>query len=256
MKTSQKIYNPKVSIPELPEYSEIDAQSHASTRQNTQLTTTVEGSSGSQHTMIRDEPGHEQLGYEVQVQDAQHDSDIQSGNHQSLDDLQSSNDNEVTGESSIQQPATTGHHMITRAKSGIFKPKTYNVVTDIIEPATYFEAVQNVKWKTAMQEEYDALIRNKTWTLVPCPSNKNIVGCKWTYKIKKNHDGSIFKYKATLVAKGYSQQNGFDFSGTFSPVVKPSTIRVVLTIALSRDWTIKQLDVNNAFLNGTLQEEV
>lgn len=85
-----------------------------------------------------------------------------------------------------------------------------------------------------MDNEYSALMRNKTWSLVPPPENKNIVGCKWTYKLKRNPDGSISTYKARLVAKGYTQQQGFDFNETFSPVVKPTTIRIIHPLALHK----------------------
>lgn len=86
-----------------------------------------------------------------------------------------------------------------------------------------------------MDEEYNALIRNKTWDLVYPPDNKNIVGCRWTYKLKRNQDGSIARYKARLVAKGCTQQYGFNFSEALSPVVKPPTIRIILTIALHKN---------------------
>ena len=88
------------------------------------------------------------------------------------------------------------------------------------------------------------------------PVGRQAVSCKWVYKTKENPDGIVQKYKSRLVTKGFHQQAGFDFTETFSPVVKPSTIRAVFTIALSRNWAIKQLDVNNVFLKGDLQEEV
>ncbi|KAL5578574.1 hypothetical protein UlMin_020273 [Ulmus minor] len=110
--------------------------------------------------------------------------------------------------------------------------------------------------KNAMLEEYNALQRNRTWSLVELPPDKKTIGCRWVFKVKENPDGSISKYKARLVAKGFHQRPGFDFDETFSPVVKPTTIRVVLTVALSCGWYLRQLDVNNAFLNGDLKEEV
>lgn len=98
---------------------------------------------------------------------------------------------------------------------------------------------------------------NNTWTLVSHPGpHHNIVGCKWVYRLKYKADGSIEHHKARFVAKGYTQERGIDFNETFSPVVKPATIRIVLSIALSRGWAIHQLDVKNAFLHGTLDQTV
>ena len=107
-----------------------------------------------------------------------------------------------------------------------------------------------------MDDELAALARNCTWVLVPPPSNHNIVWCKWVFRIKRNPNGSISRYKARLVAKGFHQRPGVDYHDTFNLVVKPTTIRVVLSIALSNGWPISQLDVNNAFLHGNLIEDV
>lgn len=83
-------------------------------------------------------------------------------------------------------------------------------------------------------------------------SSQNIVGCKWVFCIKRHPDGSISKYKARLVAKGFHRRPGIDFQNTFSLVVKPTTIRLILTLVLSHGWPLRQLYVNNVFLPGTL----
>jgi hypothetical protein len=107
-----------------------------------------------------------------------------------------------------------------------------------------------------MDEEFNALIKTGTWTLVPKTNSMNIVGTKWVFRIKRKADGSIERYKARLVAKGFHQQEGIDYFETYSPVVKPITIHTVLSLAVSAGWCIKQVDVSNAFLHGQLQEPV
>ncbi|GAU23387.1 hypothetical protein TSUD_334350 [Trifolium subterraneum] len=107
----------------------------------------------------------------------------------------------------------------------------------------------------AMKDEYDALIENKTWDLVPRPSNANVIQSLWIFRHKKKSDGSFERYKARLVGNGANQQTGVDCGDTFSPVVKPATIRTVLSVALSKSC-LHQLDVKNAFLHGNLAETV
>ena len=108
-----------------------------------------------------------------------------------------------------------------------------------------------------MAAEFQALQRQQTWSLVPTPPYVNlVVGCKWVFKLKLNSDGSISRYKSRLVAKGFHQQASVDFHETFSPVVKPAIVRLVLAIAMSCRWELRQLDVSNAFLHGYLKEEV
>jgi len=107
-----------------------------------------------------------------------------------------------------------------------------------------------------MTKEFDALIQQGTWELVHKPQATNLIGCKWVYRIKLKPNGDIDRYKARIVAKGFHQRPGLDYTQTFSPVVKPTTIRLVLSIALQHNWPLRQLDVNNAFLHGSLSEEV
>lgn len=156
----------------------------------------------------------------------------------------------------LPNPPAPPHTIQTRSKSGIYKPKAYSAVSLPSEPTSVAAALKHPQWKAAMQAEYDALLKNQTWSLVSLPPGRKPIGCKWVFKLKQNADGSLNRYKARLVAKGFHQKPGFDFGETFSPVVKPVTVRVVLTVALSNHWPIKQLDINNAFLNGTLSEEV
>jgi len=126
----------------------------------------------------------------------------------------------------------------------------------LFEPSSYKEAILDPLWQQAMDEELSTLHNTDIWDLVPLPSGKSIVDCRWVYKIKTNSDGSIERYKARMVAKGYSQQYGMDYEETFTLVAKMTTIRSLIVVASIRQWHISQLDVKNAFLNEDLQEEV
>jgi len=107
-----------------------------------------------------------------------------------------------------------------------------------------------------MSKEFDALMANGTWTLCPHPLHQNAIRNKWVYKIKQHVNGSIERFKARLVAKGFDQKCGLDYIETFSPVIKTATIRIVLALAIQLNWEIRQLDISNAFLHGSLLEEV
>jgi hypothetical protein len=107
-----------------------------------------------------------------------------------------------------------------------------------------------------MNSEFDTLLKNNTWHLVPASETHNIVGCKWVFRIKRKADGSIDRYKARLVAKGFHQQARIGYEETFSPVIKPIAVRLVLSIAISSGWSIRQIDIQNAFLHGVLTEKV
>ncbi|PNX72737.1 retrovirus-related Pol polyprotein from transposon TNT 1-94, partial [Trifolium pratense] len=161
----------------------------------------------------------------------------------------------------LPAPFAETHSMITRGKAGIFKPKKLFSITKYplppsAEPTCVTEALKHSEWKQAMSDEFTALMNNGTWSLVPPQPHFNVIGNKWVFRLKRNPDGSISRYKARLVAKGFHQRPGIDYKDTFSPVIKPQTIKMVLCIALSKNWNLMQMDVNNAFLNGTLNEEV
>lgn len=164
------------------------------------------------------------------------------------------------------------HPMVTHSKTNSLKPKIpyaglapkyplpLALITAgnfaVVEPTCFTKAVKHAEWRESMNQEFDALLSNNTWTLVPPRSDVNLVGYKWVYRVKRKADGNVERFKAHLVAKGYHQQQCIDFTDTFSPVVKPVTIRLLLSSALQRKWEIKQIDVQNAFLHGNLHEDV
>jgi hypothetical protein len=123
-------------------------------------------------------------------------------------------------------------------------------------PSSVRTALADPHWRRAMEEEYVALLANHTWDLVPCPPGTNVVTSKWLFRHKLTSDISLNRYKARWVLRGFTQRPGVDYDETFSPVVKFATVRTVLSLALSRDWAIHQLDVKNPFLHGTLTETV
>ncbi|WZZ66822.1 hypothetical protein YC2023_078192 [Brassica napus] len=172
----------------------------------------------------------------------------------------------ILDQTSPSPPQTTTqpnqHPMATRAKRGISKPNSkYAYAANLTQshhfiPTTIAQALADPNWRQAVIDEFNSIVKNGTFSLVPPSPNQNPVSCRWIFTIKFNPDGSVRRYKARLVARGYTQLPGIDYTKTFSPVIKSTTIRLVLDIAVSRSWPIKQLDVNNAFLQGTLSKEV
>ena len=127
------------------------------------------------------------------------------------------------------------------------------------EPQTYVSAMSGRKaeyWQKAMEEEMESIKKNNTWSLTSLPSGREAIGCKWVYRLKYNQNGSINKFKARIVAKGYSQIEGIDYNETFAPVTSLATLRVMIALAASRDLEIHQMDVKSAYLNGDLKEEI
>lgn len=127
------------------------------------------------------------------------------------------------------------------------------------EPMSYEDAMSSPdchEWKAAMQSEYDSLLANNVWRLVDRPPNENVVKCKWVFKQKHDASGKFDRYKARLVARGFTQKQGIDYSDTFSPVVRHSTMRILFSLANELDLNIDHVDVTTAFLNGELQETI
>jgi len=126
----------------------------------------------------------------------------------------------------------------------------------ICESSGFEEAKLDNNWMVAMKEELHMIEKNNTWQLVDRPQDRKVIGVKWVFKTKFNVDGSINKFKARLVVKGYAQIFGVDYSDTFVSVARLDTIKMLLAVAAQMGWKVYQLDVKSAFLNGFLQEEI
>lgn len=132
-------------------------------------------------------------------------------------------------------------------------------VSMLTDPTTYKEAMERPdadKWKEACDEEITSIMKNETWELTELPEGRKAIGCKWVFKVKMNPDNTIERYKSRLVAKGFNQKHGIDYDETFSPVVKFSSLRMILSIFASLDFHIHQMDVKTAFLNGDVKEDL
>ena len=148
-----------------------------------------------------------------------------------------------------------GNYMSYEALSPSFRAFIASLQTVSI-PKDWETAKQDPKWREAMIEELEALKKNKTWVLTTLPAGKKAVSCKWIYTVKQNPEGKVERYKARLVARGFSQTYGIDYDETFAPVAKMNTVRILVSCAANFGWKLHQLDVKNAFLHGDLQEEV
>ncbi|KAL4295330.1 hypothetical protein GQ457_12G017960 [Hibiscus cannabinus] len=129
-------------------------------------------------------------------------------------------------------------------------------ISSTYEPSFFHRAVKIPEWRIALDEELKAMESLQTWSVVPLPAGKKAIACKWVYQIKRKSDGTIDRYKARLVAKGFTQIEDPSSTNTFSPVAKITSFKVLLALAAVHDWHLLQLNVNNAFLNGVLDEEV
>jgi hypothetical protein len=142
------------------------------------------------------------------------------------------------------------------------RPKPFSSYTALMcdlleeEPTCFEEVIQRKEWADAMTEEYQSIMKNKVWEIVPRPKNKDVVSSRWLFKIKHAADGSIEKYKARFVAHGFSQKEGIDYEETFAPVARYTSIRTIITLAAKMKWKLHQMDVKTAFLTGVIEEEV
>ena len=143
-----------------------------------------------------------------------------------------------------------------RTRSHFRQKESMIGLISMIEPTTVDEALSDDGWILAMQEELNQFQRNDVWDLVPKPQHKNIIGTKWVFRNKLNEQGEVTRNKARLVAQGYSQQEGIDYTETFAPVARLEAIRLLLSYAVNHGIILYQMDVKSAFLNGVIEEEV
>jgi hypothetical protein len=142
------------------------------------------------------------------------------------------------------------------------KPKPFSSYMDLMcdlienEPTCFEQAIQKKEWADAMTEEYQSIIKNDVWEIVPRPKKKDVVSSKWLYKIKHVADESIEKHKARFVGRGFSQKEGIAYEETFSLVAIYTSIITIIALATKMKWKLHQMDVKTTFLNGVIEEEV
>ena len=179
-----------------------------------------------------------------------------------VDDEDVTQDDDPPGPNPEEPPPSPVQPVLRRSDRIRRKPDYYGVylnTTQANEPSTVNEALSSSeadKWKEAMDIEMESLKANDVYDLVELPKDKKVIGSKWIFKRKINADGSVERYKARLVAQGFSQTHGRDYDETFCPVIRFESIRSVIAVAVQNDLILHQMDVTSAFLNGTLEEEV
>ena len=143
-------------------------------------------------------------------------------------------------------------HRVTTLLSLLRDFHCFSALASLQEPQTFRKASSNPLWQQAMKEELDALHETRTWDLVDLPSVKTTIGCKWVYKIKTRSYGTVDRYKAFLVARGFTQEYGLDYEETFAPVARLSSVMTLIAVYAARKWPLFHMDVKNVFLNGEL----
>ena len=157
------------------------------------------------------------------------------------------------GSLGTQYPIT---NYVTCANFPTFHQNYLAAITMVVEPRFYSVAIKDPHWQKAMTEEIKALEKNATWEIVDLPPGKKPISCKWVYRVEYNSDDTIRRYKARLVICGDNQIEVFDFNETLAPVAKITSVHCFLAVAVARRWELHQMDVNNVFLHGDLEEEV
>jgi hypothetical protein len=127
-----------------------------------------------------------------------------------------------------------------------------SIISDV-EPSSFEEADKLQVWKDVILEEYRSIIKKNVWYIVPRPKYKSMVSSKWIYKIKHPANGSVEKFKARIVARGFTQKEGIDYEESFAPISKYTSIRTIIALALVLGWKLHQMDVKTTFLNGNIE---
>lgn len=157
-------------------------------------------------------------------------------------------------------PTESEHNNVRRSERIRAKQANSAEIPDMIyEPKTYKQAIScpdKDKWIAAMDSELDSIARNNTWTEVDLPRDRTAIGSRWVFKVKNGENPEDIKYKARLVAQGFTQKFGVDYDEVFAPVTRSSTFRALLAISSVQNLVVQQYDVKSAFLNGTLNEEI
>lgn len=149
--------------------------------------------------------------------------------------------NETEESSASQQLNLPAHGMVTRSQTRVRRPNPkYAIqVSAQVVPRNIREAKASPQWTKAMVSEMKALEKNETWSLIPRALEHKVLNCKWVYKLKQDENGNISRHKARLVANGMRQIDDIDVHDTSAPVIKPTTIRVVLSIAITNGWVLR-----------------
>ena len=168
-------------------------------------------------------------------------------------------DHDVTQPEQVKEssPLEPRRSTRTRRQPNYYGQESSNVCEVPQSPVSYREATTGPdkrKWETAMETEMTSLREYHIWDLVKLPVSKKTVGSKWVYKVKTGADGSVQRYKARLVAQGFTQQYGIDFDETFCPVVRQESLRLLMALSVRYGLSIHQVDMTIAFLNGTLKQ--
>lgn len=187
-------------------------------------------------------------------------------NEQHIEEPEDNNEEDIYEEAIPQQIQAPEQGRVLRDRELLRRPSRYDdyvdddvFVAECQEPLSYKEAIESkeaAEWKKAMDEEMEALSKNQVWELVNAPKNQEVVDNKWTFKLKRDADGNLLRHKARLVARGFSQRKGIDYTETFSPVVRFDSIRAMLAVAADEGMHLQQFDVKTAFLYGDIEENI